>query len=90
MEPVKRKPKKKKATVKTKVARKKKTSPLGVYERPKSKAKPPKPTKEGFSQVWCYCTAIYKKVSRTTKECKCGWSKDHKHCSKCGGTVSVG
>ena len=56
----------------------------------KKKVKPPKPTQEGFKHEWCRCMEAHRTVKRTVKKCKCGWSKEHEHCIKCGGTTSVG
>ena len=98
-EPKKRKKKKekpKKQKEPSKIKRKTKSSPLGTHEAPKKKSSVSAfdtPTKEGFYHGWCYCDGWKSKknhAERTPKECKCGWSKKHVHCKKCGRTVSVG
>lgn len=47
-----------------------------------------------YSSNWCRCGGCdrSKRITIPYKECKhcCGWKKQHQHCSKCGGTLSVG
>lgn len=46
-----------------------------------------------YSSDWCRCKySGHKFIVILTKQIKkcCEWKKQHSHCPKCGGTVSVG